>query len=134
MVNAKRQRAVPEAVKKSSVVLIANQHTGGIVFPRKGEGGVHVPPLRLPPGSVTPVDREEWEARKKSKVVQYYLDAGLLAEVNRMGPVPVLDSTTSSPEVPEHLQTEEHKGKQIVQEAAPATARVRQAKTATITL
>jgi len=135
MANAKRQREVqPGAVKKSSTVLVANQHTGGIVFPRKGQGGVHVPPLRLPPGSVTPVDREEWEARKKSPVVQYYLDNGLLAEVNRVGPVPVLDSTTSHPEVPEHLQDEEHEGKQILAEAAPATARVRQKKRATITI
>jgi len=101
----------PEAsIKSSPTISIANQHTGGISFPRKTDDGRPLPPLRLPPGEVTPVDREIWELVKKKEVVKHYLDKGLLAETTKRGKVPMLDNTSTTLPIPEHLQDEEQTG------------------------
>jgi hypothetical protein len=96
----------------SEVVLVANYHTGGIVFPRTGANGLMMPPLRLAPGSTTPVEKEEWDKRKKMTVVQHYLDAGILGIVQKTGAVPVQGNTTTTLVVPEHLAGEDHEGKE----------------------
>ena len=94
----------------ASIVHIANQHTGHIMFPRKGAGGITVDPLILPPGTTTAMDKEEWEARKAGQVVQHYLDRGLLAEVKgSMSNIPVDPTSTELP-IPENLQGEEQEG------------------------
>lgn len=118
--------ALPEInVTNSSskvTVLVANQHTGAIMFPRKGESGVSLSPLILGPGVVTEIDADEWNLRKKNVVVQAYMDRRLIVEVDRRGAVPVLSQTSSELEIPEHLQTEEEQG-------AYATASVRSDRT-----
>ena len=91
-------------------ILVANQHTGGIVFPRKSKEGLYAPPLRLAPGMVTAIPRELWEKYKKMPLVQAYLDKRLLVEVKRAGAVPVLDAATSDLVIPENLQTDADKG------------------------
>lgn len=96
--------------RTAETVLVANQHTGGITFPRTDANGLFLPPLRLAPGLVTRIPYEEWQTRKKMKVVQHYLDRGILAEVNKTGPVPVQDQTTSELPIPEHLQGAEKAG------------------------
>ena len=97
---------VPQRTK--GTILIANYHTGGITFPRKSENGVLLKPLRLPPGTTTPVDAAEWVERKQVKVVQLYMDKGLIAEVTENRPVvPVTSGTSSELEIPEHLLTDE---------------------------
>lgn len=95
-----------------TTIIVANHHTGGIMFPRRTPEGVTLPPLRLAPGTTTVVDAEEWKKRKQMKVVQYYLDAGILSETIREGAVPVTDSTSTELQIPEHLQVEEQKGKE----------------------
>lgn len=95
-----------------TTIIVANHHTGGIMFPRRGEGGITLPPLRLAPGTTTTVDAEEWKKRKKMKVIQYYLDAGILSEVSREGAVPVSTATSTELPVPEHLQAAEQTGKE----------------------
>lgn len=102
--------AISGAPKVGTQVLVANQHTGAIVFPRKGAQGMLVNPLILPAGQVTLVDAEEWELRKSNRVVQHYLDMKLLAVVNVVSPVPVLENTSTNLPIPEHLQTEEELG------------------------
>lgn len=98
-----------EQPAKVATVRVANQHSATIMFTRRGGGGVALPPLILPPGRVTEVVAEEWKARKQSRVVQNYLDRGLLAEVRKApgSEVPVLESTTADLPIPEHLQTAE---------------------------
>lgn len=102
--------ATPEIMVKPSsggVVFVANQHTGGITFPMRGEGGIVVPPLRLAPGQVTPVPAEEWEKRKRMLVVQHYLDKRILVEVQQGGVVvPMTSETSSELLIPENLQTD----------------------------
>lgn len=84
-------------------VIVANQTMAPIIFPRKGKGAT-IAPLVIPPGTAIPIGTEEWEKRKKNKIVQAYLDHHLLAEVPREGSVPVSSSTTSDLPIPEHLQ------------------------------
>lgn len=105
-------------------VLVANQYSGIIMFPRRGEGGVSLNPLMLAPGMVTEIDASEWEQRKKSKVVQSYMDNKLLVEVQGFGVVPTVDVLTKELIVPEHLRTAEEQG-------AYATASVRTDRTKT---
>jgi hypothetical protein len=121
----------PEVIVKggadggSEMVLVANQHTGNIMLPRKGGQGISLPPIILHAGHVTPVPRDEWNERKKIQVVQYYLDRNLLAEVRREGVVPVIDATSTELTPPEHLQSEEEQG-------VHAKAGVRKANTAEV--
>lgn len=91
-------------------VLVANQHTGGIVFPRKSKEGLYAPPLRLAPGTVTAIPHELWEKYKKMPLVQAYLDKRLLVQVKRAGAVPMLDAATSDLPIPENLLTDADKG------------------------
>lgn len=95
-------------VKPSGDVFVANQHTGGITFPMRGEGGIVVPPLRLAPGQVTRVPADEWEKRKRMLVVQYYLDKRILVEVQQAAGVvvPMTSETSSELIIPENLQTD----------------------------
>lgn len=123
-----------EVQAKPTVIRVANQHTGPIIFPRRGGGSaLALPPLVLHPGTITEVPAEEWASRKKNKVVQHYMDRGLLAEVRKApgAPVPILDTTSTELPVPEHLQTEneEQQGASGVARAAvrrkrPGTAEV----------
>lgn len=96
----------------SNTVLIANQHTGAILIPRKGQVGIALNPLVLAAGQVTEVSVEEWDIRKVHPVVQHYLDKGLLIEVSKIGPVPVLDSTSTDLEliIPENLRSDSQQG------------------------
>lgn len=120
----------PEIMVNKAVgtVLVANQHTGGVTFPRKGPGGMVAKPLRLAPGEVTEVDADEWAKYKKMPLVQHYLDAGLLAEAQKKGAVPVLSQSTSDLPIPEHLQTEEES------KGDTAKAGVRREKAGTVTI
>lgn len=95
----------PEVISSEAIgtVLVANQHTGGVTFPRRSTGGLVAKPLRLAPGAVTEIDADEWAKYRKMPMVQHYMDAGILAEVQREGPVPVLSETTSSLQIPENL-------------------------------
>lgn len=114
---------------KATTVLVANQHTGGITFPRTGANGVIAPPLRLAPGTVTEIDATEWAERKKMKVVRHYLDAGLLAEVKRKGNVPVLSESTTNLQPPENLQTDAE-----LRQGDTAKAGVRKENAGTVTV
>lgn len=109
-------------VATSTTVLVANQHTGHIMFPRKGGDGVSQPPLMLAPGTVTELDKDEWESRKSGKVVQHYLDRGILAEVEKVTSNVPMDETSTDLPIPENLQSEEIQG-------ADATAKVRKDRT-----
>lgn len=89
---------------------VANQHAGPIMFPRRGQGNVTLPPLVLQPGTVTRIPAEEWLFRRQNQVVQNYLDRGLLAEVQkptRNAEVPTVSRTNPDLVIPEHLSTEE---------------------------
>lgn len=97
-----------------TTVLIANQHTGMILLTTKAAMGILAKPIELYPGTVTPIDAVEWAERKKLPVIQYYIDHGLLAEVNSVRPVPVLEDTSTNLPIPEHLQTiEEQSGQHV---------------------
>lgn len=99
--------AIPASSK--GTVLVANYHTGGIVFPRRSpDGKILLKPLRLAPGTTTPVDADEWAKHITIKTVQHYIDKGLIAEVKRNdAEVPMKESTSSDLKIPEHLQTDE---------------------------
>lgn len=109
----KQEATIVDEKAGKNTVMVANQHTGHIIFPRKGEGGVSVNPLILAPGCVTTLSKEEWELRKAGKVVQYYLDRGLLAEVNRGGTC-AMDETSTDLPIPENLQDNQMQGKDAV--------------------
>ena len=97
----------------SNTTLVANHHSGPLLFPRKGAQGVSPPPLVLNPGRVTPVDFDEWEDRKKNHVVQHWLDKGILSEVSSMlGQIPIMDQTSTDLDaiIPENLKPETHSG------------------------
>ena len=93
---------------ESKTVVVANHHTGGIVFPRMSAEGLALPPIRLAPGTTTPIDGANWDAWKKMKVVQHYLDKNIIAVVKReKAEVNITDNRTSDLKPPEHLQTDE---------------------------
>lgn len=127
-------QAAPEVIvrsssaKSSGMVLVANHHTGGITFPRRGPGGVIVAPLRLAPGTTTIVDAAEWEERKKMKVVQYYIEKGLISEISREGKVSVTDATSTDLEIPNHLMSDE----ELLVQGDTAKAGVRKANAGTV--
>lgn len=106
-------------------VLIANHHTAPILLPRSAAVGVNIEPIALAPGVVTSVDSKEWEERKKVAAVKYYVDHGILSEVNVTGDVPVYNATTSSPQIPDNLKTEEETKNTKVEGTAPVSASVR---------
>ena len=113
---------------KRTQYIIANQHAGAIVFPRRGGGQIRNSPIVLPPGQSIAIDAEEWVALRKNRGVQNYIDAGLIKEVRKIGEISVSSTTTTKLPVPEHLQREdEHKGKQT-----DVTASVKQKKTKTL--
>lgn len=114
-------------VATSTTILIANQHTGPIMFPRKGGDGISQPPLILDPGSTTEIDKDEWESRKAGKVVQHYLDRGILAEVTRATNNVPMDPTSTDLPIPPNLQGEEQTG-------TDATASVRKTKAGNVTV
>jgi CRISPR/Cas system endoribonuclease Cas6 (RAMP superfamily) len=93
-----------------TTVRIANQHTAPIMFPRKTGQGVFTPPLILLPGSVTEIEGELWNTYKESKVLQGYLDRGILAEVRSGKQVVATEASTVDLEVPEHLSGDDHQG------------------------
>jgi hypothetical protein len=98
----------------SDKVIIANQHTAPIIFPKKASGGVAVNPLVLPAGTTTVIDRAEWEVHRDNPVIRHYMDKRLLVEVTNEGPVPVLDNTSTDLEgvIPENLRGDERPGKE----------------------
>jgi hypothetical protein len=87
-------------------------------------------PLRLAPGTTTPVDADEWAKHITIKTVQHYMDKGLIAEVKRNdADVPMKESTSSDLEIPEHLQTDEEaleqgEAKANVRKANPGTVKI----------
>jgi hypothetical protein len=97
---------------KRASYFIANNHTGDIVFPRKGRGALKTVPLTLPAGQSVIVDGEEWIQLKLNKSVRNYLDAGLISEVSKVGEVPVMSQSSTDLPIPEHLLREEEMGKQ----------------------
>lgn len=111
-----------------SVTLVANQHTGGIVLPRSGEGGIALPAVRIAPGSVEKLDAKFWAEWKKNQVVQEYLRVGILVEVKsaKVTEVPVGVTETSHPEIPEHLRGADEVGEAQTQKGA-AKAGIRKA-------
>lgn len=124
---------------KKGTILIANQHTGIISIPRvsyQNDQRVLLTPLNLAPGTVTPVDAEEWTERRKNHVVQHYLDIGLLAEVKRDGAVPVLETSSTDLEaiIPDNLRTAEELGVEgsAIADAKAPKATVRKTDVATV--
>jgi hypothetical protein len=101
------RKAVPVSVDPV-VVFVANHHTGGITFPRgRTEKGIFTKPLRLAPGMVTPVPKEEWDKYKKMQQVKYYLDKHIISEVRRDGETQIHSSSTVDLSIPENLMTDE---------------------------
>ena len=92
---------------KRTTYTIANYHTANIVFPRAGRIGLKVSPLILPPGKSIEVSAEEWNVYRKNKGVQNYIDVGLIAEVDKVGNVPMTEKTSVELEIPEHLKRDE---------------------------
>ena len=94
-----------------TTVVVANHYSGIILFPKRGEGGVALPPVQLHPGQTTEVDAETWTQYKKNRIVQHWLDTGTLTVGDRKGPTPVaFDGTEQELEIPEHLQGNEQEG------------------------
>ena len=129
-VERQQSPAIPASSK--GTVLVANYHTGGIVFPRRSpDGKILLKPLRLAPGTTTPVDADEWAKHITIKTVQHYMDKGLIAEVKRNdADVPMKESTSSDLEIPEHLQTDEEalQGNMLeanVRKAKPGTVEIK---------
>lgn len=113
---------------KSGTVLIANHHTAAIMLPRCGNVGMNISPIVFNPGVVTSLDKDEWDERKKMVAVQAYLDTGLLSVVRSADAektVAVTEVTTSNPEIPENLQTEEEQRLSANPDASPIKASVR---------
>lgn len=105
-----RGRATP----KRTHYIVANHHTAAIVFPRQSPGsGGHLQktkPLVLPSGHTEVVAADEWNVLRKNPVVQRYIDAHLISEVEREGDIPASAERTSSPPIPDHLKTEQELG------------------------
>ena len=106
--------AARKIIKKTHY-LIGNRHTGAIVIPRKNKDRLvisKVEPIILPPGQTTSLDSEEWKDLKAAnKMIQVYLEKGLLSEEQKSGSVPVSDQTVDSFPIPDHLLREEESGK-----------------------
>jgi len=93
----------PKATPKRTYYMVANHHTGAIVFPRKGVSTKLSDPLILPAGQSIQVDAAEWNELRKSAGVKLYLDHRLISEVKFEGPVAVTAVTTVEPNIPPHL-------------------------------
>lgn len=89
--------------KPGSDVRVANQHSAAIILPRAGTKGMYVPQQTLLPGMVTRLDKNEWQTWKNMKVIQGYIDRGLLAEVRSDKPVGIVDTTSTDLVIPESL-------------------------------
>jgi hypothetical protein len=99
--------SIPKRTK--GTVLIANHHTGGFTFTQRSpDGKILLKPLRLPPGTTTPVPAEDWLKCKEIEVVKHYMDKGLIAEVTQdRAEVPVRDATSTKLTPPDHLKTDQ---------------------------
>ena len=127
MARGESKTATATATATSTTILIANQHTGPIMFPRKGGDGISQPPLILEPGTATELDKEEWNSRKAGEVVQHYLDRGILAEVTRTSNNVPMDPTSTDLPIPPNLQGDEQTGRD-------ASASVRKIKNGSVTV
>ena len=84
-------------------VIIANQHTATILFPRRG-GVNSVAPIQIDPGKSREVPKELWQTLLKGKAVQRYLDLGLIRVTDReKDNIPIMESTGSDLKIPPHL-------------------------------
>lgn len=111
-INKKRRGPTLQNTNPMHKLFIANHHTAPVIIPRsvKGaEGAVYritLTPLVFPPGIATPVDSEVWrKVRLHNRMIDRYLERGLLAEIRRPGGVIATMSETSDLIPPDHLRT-----------------------------
>ena len=111
-------------------VLVQNVRAGAVLLPRRitvGGKPIYTKPLRLGPGSTTELEAEEWKQWAKNPVIRAMLDRNLLMVVRRPSELlpQQLITRTSSPEVPEHLKSEEQERETGVGGLVKAVARTR---------
>lgn len=118
-------------------VLVQNVRAGAVLLPRRitvGGKPIYTKPLRLGPGSTTELEAEEWKQWAKNPVIRAMLDRNLLMVVRRPSELlqQQLITRTSSPEVPEHLKSEEQERETGVGGLVKAVARTRGIGTAQV--
>jgi hypothetical protein len=125
---------------KERDIFIANHHTGAIVLPKvynpnatgdPAQMQLRLDAIHIPSGGVARISASEWEHRKKSVALQYYLEHGHLEQVRRVGEVDVDTGVTAELEVPEHLRPDDEGNVAVTSAADPAAsvkAGVRNAK------
>jgi len=127
---AKTSTELAKEVDASGMVIIANHHTAPFLFPctmMQGVQRVQLEPIVLLPGQTTTILKDEWVARKKLKVIQHYIDAGLLSESKRQGECATQDYTTDTENLIPDSLLNDSEGKQT-----GLTASVKRAKIGSI--
>ena len=131
---------------KEKDIIIANHHTGPIVLPRmyapntSGDPAAMIKMLEsktIQPGGTELLSATEWEIRKVSPALKYYLDNGHLSMVKRAGEVSIDTGATVDLEVPEHLQADQDGAVSVASKAdgeSIVKASIRSAKKSSITV
>lgn len=100
---SRRVEIVKKRTEKRTTYYIANSGMADIICPLPGRGGLKANALVFPAGRSTLVSADDWNTIKQRSGVARYIDVGLLTEVSNDRDVPVLQSSVSSPIIPEHL-------------------------------
>lgn len=130
---------------KEKDIILANHHTASIVLPRiynpnvsgdPAQMTIRVDSVIIAPGHTHVMTATEWELRKSSEALQYYLDHHILSLVKRTGEVDITTDVTKELEVPEHLQADEDGNVTVTSSAdgSAIKAGIRSAKKSSITV
>lgn len=103
-------------MSKATKIRLANHHTGPIVLPRIYNPNISGDPAQMTArceatliasGGFHDMEPAEWELRKKSPALQYYLDKGIMSVVKPSQGVDIVTDRTIELEIPEHLQADD---------------------------
>ena len=92
--------------------IVANHHTGTVIFPRKGKSGTAIAPIIIPAGKSEAVPIDDWNELKASDGVKNYLDHGIISEIHSVQDVATSDTISDKLPIPEHLLKESEMGNQ----------------------
>lgn len=100
-------------IKTVKDIVIANHHTADIILSRVYHPNIEGDPTKrhlqseaiiIHRGTARKVKAEEWELRKDSRVIQYYLDNKIISVTHCEGPSEIAFSGIMALEVPDHLK------------------------------
>jgi len=94
-------------------IYLANRHSAPVILGRMYNPNISGDPAAMKirfeqrsimPGHVEVVPGDEWDLRKGTEIIKYYLDQRILEIVKRDREVEVTNEVVAELEIPEHLQ------------------------------